>query len=306
MAIRFIRQPSETPNINNSDDTRMIRYAYGGYDGFVKNKGEELNHSVEGTTFRIKSGVIVLQGYESELDANGWSMTFVNSPTPHYYSVYYEVNLATQDAEIKSSVSTGDYPSVDAGENLTTNSTGTARLLLYEFRVAAGVVVATNKKVKGISYTHELISDMATKADVADKKEIDGHEIRARKLIGSGMGHKSQLYLDIQLSETLGVDEVLEVEVQIYLEPSWGQTFTGTIRAGTTELQGVGTIQVPEGPAIAFWGMEIKMMSDIMRCYPVSQKLLELPGTWGEETYGRYVRIYRYLPISPPTPGDPY
>ena len=33
MGVLFIREPSETPNISNSADARMVRYAYGGYDG---------------------------------------------------------------------------------------------------------------------------------------------------------------------------------------------------------------------------------------------------------------------------------
>ena len=36
MSIRLIRQESETPNVSNHDDARMVRYAYGGYDGFVR------------------------------------------------------------------------------------------------------------------------------------------------------------------------------------------------------------------------------------------------------------------------------
>ena len=36
MAIRLIRENSDTPNITNKDDARMIRYAYGGQNGYVK------------------------------------------------------------------------------------------------------------------------------------------------------------------------------------------------------------------------------------------------------------------------------
>ena len=36
MSIRLIRQESQTPNVTNHDDARMVRYAYGGFDGFVK------------------------------------------------------------------------------------------------------------------------------------------------------------------------------------------------------------------------------------------------------------------------------
>ena len=36
MGVRLIRQNSNTPNVTNIDDARMVRYAYGGYDGYVR------------------------------------------------------------------------------------------------------------------------------------------------------------------------------------------------------------------------------------------------------------------------------
>ena len=33
---RLIRANSETPNVANNDDFRLLRYAIGGYDGVVK------------------------------------------------------------------------------------------------------------------------------------------------------------------------------------------------------------------------------------------------------------------------------
>ncbi len=150
MAIRFIRQPSDTPNVTNSDDARMVRYAYGGYDGFVLNRGSELSHTINGNIFKINSGVVVLQGYESELDSNGWELDV--GSTSRYYSVYYEVNLATQTAAIKSKYDLSSYPDIPASDDLTQSVNGIAYLLLYQFRVVNNAITDVVKKVKGIPY----------------------------------------------------------------------------------------------------------------------------------------------------------
>ena len=152
MALRFIRQPSDTPNVANSDDARMIRYAYGGQDGYVKNKGSEIGYQTDGSTFRVTSGVVSLQGYESEVDAGGVEISTAGASSMRYFNVFYEVNLATQTTSIKSAYSTGTYPSFDAGDDLTQNSTGTARLLLYTFTVTNNVIASVQKKVQAIPY----------------------------------------------------------------------------------------------------------------------------------------------------------
>lgn len=162
MALRFIRQPSETPNVGNADDARMIRYAYGGSDGYVKGKGTELGFSKIGTIFRINSGVVVLQGYEVEIDANGWEMTVDNIPTKRYFSVFLEVNLATQTAVINATYNTSAYPIVTAGDDLTATATGTARLLLYTFTATSGVIADESKKIAAIEYLRDLKDDLSS------------------------------------------------------------------------------------------------------------------------------------------------
>lgn len=167
MAIRFIRQPSDTPNVTNSDDARMVRYAYGGYDGFVLNRGSELSHTINGNIFKINSGVVVLQGYESELDSNGWELDV--GSTSRYYSVYYEVNLATQTAAIKSVYNLSSYPDIPASDDLTQSANGIAYLLLYQFRVVNNAITDVVKKVKAVQYsqtqfseTNNLLGDLDT------------------------------------------------------------------------------------------------------------------------------------------------
>ena len=73
--VRLLRESSETPNISNRDDARMIRYAYGGGNGIVSNYGAELTATYDNGIFRINSGMIVIQGWEIEVKSPGWSLS---------------------------------------------------------------------------------------------------------------------------------------------------------------------------------------------------------------------------------------
>ena len=154
MGIRMVRQPSQTPNVTNIDDIIPFRYAYGDQDGYVIGKGNEISHTIDGSTFRINSGRIVLQGVETDIDANGVSFTIDNASETRYFVVYYEVNLATQTTSIKlSSYDTMGYPNIDLGDDLTANSSGIARLPLYRFTATSGVISNVTKVAKAIEYS---------------------------------------------------------------------------------------------------------------------------------------------------------
>ena len=160
MALRLIRQNSDTPNVTNVDDARMVRYAYGGYDGYVKNRGTECGHEVHGKIFRITSGVLSLQGWESEIDSTGWEMTVDTVTSKRYFSVYYEVNGSTGTAQIKSVYDSAGYPPIDAGDDLTRTTNGIARMLLYNFTATNSVISDVAKKVKVIIYSGEVLDKL--------------------------------------------------------------------------------------------------------------------------------------------------
>lgn len=169
MGLRLIRQKSETPNILSTDDARMVRYAYGGYDGVVKNRGTECGYEASGNTFKITSGVIVLQGWEVEIDGNGWQIT-VDSMTK-YYAVYLEVNLSTDTAEIKSVYDTTGIPAVNVGDDLTRITNGIARLVLYTFKSSGNVIENIVKKISAMDYTKNYISAINQRIDELGFKE---------------------------------------------------------------------------------------------------------------------------------------
>lgn len=165
MAVTILRIPSETPNINNTDDFIGLRYAYGNQSGYVKSVGDEISYTINGSNFIINSGRIVVQGVESNVDASGVTLTIDYSSTKRYYSVYLQVNLATNAASILSQYETSGYPTIDEGDDLMQNTTGTARLLLYTFTATSGVIENIKKKISDIKY-YPIIQDN----EIIDKK----------------------------------------------------------------------------------------------------------------------------------------
>ncbi len=157
MGLRLIRQKSDTPSVRNIDDTRMARYAYGNYNGVIKSYGTELSASSEGNTFKIGSGCVVLDGWETEFDANGWSFAVDNVDTLRYYSVYLEVNLATETTRIVPLYDSASYPVVEKGDDLTEQTTGTAKLLLYRFKAQGGIISNVEAQFTTLEYARARI-----------------------------------------------------------------------------------------------------------------------------------------------------
>lgn len=153
MAISMVRKPSETPNITNIDDIIPFRYAYGNQSGYVISRGAEVSHTVNGNQFTVNSGRLVIQGVESDIDANGITLTIDSVSETRYYAVYHEINLATNTSNIKVEFDTATYPNITEGDDLTANSSGTARLVLYNFIAQNGVISGVNKVVKPIKYS---------------------------------------------------------------------------------------------------------------------------------------------------------
>lgn len=153
MAIKMVRQPSDTPNINNVDDFIPFRYAYGDQSGYVIGKGSELSSSVIGNTFRINGGRAVIQGVECDIDANGYDIIIDDISSTRYHSIYLEVNLALMTIDIKETSDGAVYPTIDVGDDLTQNSSGIARLLLYNIQSNAGVISNVQKKINAIEYS---------------------------------------------------------------------------------------------------------------------------------------------------------
>ncbi len=193
MAIKMVREPSETPNINNIDDIVPMRYAYGGQNGYVIGKGTEISNTVNGLNFTVNSGRLVLQGVECDIDATGVTITIDNIATKRYYTIYLEVNLGLNTATIKDEYDTADYPTIDLGDDLTQNSSGIARMILYKFTATNGIIAETNKVVESIKYTKDIevnnsnnsykVNNLEIKEDGNNKLTLNEYIIPKRLLL---------------------------------------------------------------------------------------------------------------------------
>lgn len=220
MAIKMVREPSETPNINNIDDIVPMRYAYGNQNGYVIGKGNEISNTVNGLNFTVNSGRLVLQGVECDIDAVGVTIAIDNIATKRYYVIYLEVNLGLNSATIKSEYDTATYPSIDVGDDLTENTTGVARLPLYRFTATSGIISDVNKVVESIKYINssitvdnsKKINNLEIRRDENNILKIDDVIIPQKKLIFNQI-LQGQAYGDVvgTLLETVNVNDIIEI-----------------------------------------------------------------------------------------------
>lgn len=162
MGIKIVREPSETPNINNTDDFVPFRYAYGNQDGYVIGKGNEVNiEQVDITSVLIKSGRFVVQGVEVDVDANGISVDFDDVPqnSDVFVTVYAEVNLATNSVSVQKVFDTVDYPAVEKGDDLTHITNGTANIEIAHIKLSNGSILNTDKTINPIQYSLNITKD---------------------------------------------------------------------------------------------------------------------------------------------------
>lgn len=156
MGIKIVRETSETPNINNTDDFVPFRYAYGNQDGYVIGKGNEVNiEQVDTKSVLIKSGRFVVQGVEVDIDANGIPVDFDDVPqnSDVFVTVYAEVGLATNSVNMQKVFDTVDFPVVDKGDDLTHITNGTANIEIAHVKLSNGSIVSINKAIKAIEYS---------------------------------------------------------------------------------------------------------------------------------------------------------
>lgn len=219
MAIKMVREPSETPNINNIDDIVPMRYAYGNQNGYVIGKGTEISNTVNGLNFTVNSGRLVLQGVECDIDASGVTITIDNIATKRYYTVYLEVNLGLDTATIKSEYDTATYPSIDAGDDLTENTTGIARLPLYQFTATSGIISEVNKVVESVKYTPDMsvansnkVNNLEITQDENGVLKIGNIIIPQKQLLWTG---QTTSLLDLS-QYGLNVGDIIEIEYCLY------------------------------------------------------------------------------------------
>lgn len=220
--IKLVREPSDTPNIQNTDDFIGLRYSYGDYNGYVDKKGQMFDYQINGSTFTVLSGRAVINGVEVDVDANGASITIDNVSQIQYHKLYIRVNLVTMKADLYDVIGLSDDP---VSDDLTLNASGIAYLLLYSFTSSAGVISSVLKKVEKITTLKSVVSGdipvvKATNANNANKineLEIKKDEngilkigdiiIPQKKLVwinSSGLSTSTNGYVDIEIENGIG------------------------------------------------------------------------------------------------------
>ena len=239
MAIRMIRKPStsESPQyVSNVDDIIPMRYAYGNQNGYVKDKGDELGYDTSGGSFKVLSGRVVLQGVESDIDANGVTIEITNEATTNYYIVYYNVNLATNTTAILGSYSPNGYPELPASDNLTENNGGSANLLLYKFQVTSSVISEVEKVVQEIEYAKDIVVENSKKVNNLEFKQDENGVLRigdiiipqkkvlweGNSIIGTQNNEFVGSYTEITNLEDINLNDTLEIEIKIEISDNLG------------------------------------------------------------------------------------
>ena len=244
MAIKMVREPSETPNINNIDDIVPMRYAYGNQNGYVIGKGNEISNTVNGLNFTVNSGRLVLQGVECDIDASGVTIAVDNIATKRYYTIYLEVNLGLNTATIKNEYDTATYPAIDAGDDLTENTTGIARLPLYRFIATNGVISEVNKVIESIKYINPSITvDNSKKVNNLEIKQNEngvlkiGDVIIPQKILLWEGSEEADIFSPVSITiNNLAIGDTIEVE--------WENSITvaSSNVSGTIRTSSIGTI----------------------------------------------------------------
>lgn len=174
MSIRLVRESSNTPNVTNRDDARMVNYAYGGYEGIVKDVGAELAYTTEGGIFKIGSGRVVLQGWEVDVGVEGWELDLSSVNGTFFYTIYLEINLATEEARILSTYGEVTYPQIGLGDNLTSSPSGLARMPLFKLTVSDGVIQEVVQDVEVMKHIRERLEELGFKeGDIWEAECID-------------------------------------------------------------------------------------------------------------------------------------
>lgn len=165
MSIRLIRTESETPNIQNSEDIRALKYSTCGMNGIVKNYLNEVGYEISGNTFKVKTGEIIIDGWQVDIEGSGEEIEIDSTGELRYCSIYIEVNLSISDkksASIKTTYSTVEYPDIAKGDDISVNKSGIARLELYRFTAQNGSLSEVQTMSKLIDGNRAYIAQYAS------------------------------------------------------------------------------------------------------------------------------------------------
>lgn len=263
MALRLVRQTSDTPNITNKDDTIMARYAYGGYNGVVKAFGNECNYKVESGIFTILDGRIVIDGWEIDIDGAGWSLDFTYAVGTQYHSIFATINVATETTNIDKVFSQSVYPQVNKGDDLTSVPNGTANLLLYNVRSENGTITEVIKKFEIIPYVKTLENSLKDGSFVVSKAN------NAKNANNSLNSYKIN-NLEIKQDEN-GVLKIGDITI-----PQWEKIYSAP--TSTSEIYGARVCDTDQTITLTKMIAKNEMLFIRTKTYSGNQELMPVSG----------------------------
>lgn len=193
--IKIVREPSDTPNIQNTDDFVGLRYSYGDYNGYVDNKGQMLAYQINGSTFKVLSGRAVVNGVEIDIDANGASITIDNVAQIQNHSLYLLVNLATMKATLQDVIG----EEVPVSDDLTVNTSGVAYLLLYTFSSVSGIIKNIQKKIEKIVNLKDVVNGN-TRVAKAYSAELCNEAAHAHRAFTTDFSYSEWTTVDVKVT----------------------------------------------------------------------------------------------------------
>jgi hypothetical protein len=141
MSLRLVRKNSLEPNVLNSDDSRGLAYAGGGYNGIIKGFGQECPITLDSANSKVLIGT-------GEIIIDAWQVVFSGEnaiiyTTNYFYTVCLKIDLtdiASEKVTLLATPSSSGYPDTPIGQDLIKYTQGIAYLPLYNFRVVNGVM----------------------------------------------------------------------------------------------------------------------------------------------------------------------
>lgn len=141
--IRLITGDGKTKTSYN--DALNFFFAHCGWSGVYKNIYQQFSAAALVNQIRINSGMAVLYGRQCSIDPGDYrefNLDPLSGGSIRYYSIYFKVatNLLEPEASLIIDYSTAAYPNIPASDNLFTEPSGQAYLMLYQFRhTASGI-----------------------------------------------------------------------------------------------------------------------------------------------------------------------
>lgn len=150
MAVNLIRKNNQE-NVTAYEDT-VLFHLIKGENGVLPGVGDlfALSYNLGTQSMQINSGMGIMYGRQFEIkEGEEVEMDWSALSGVKYISVYVEIDLrdpTTETATFKSTYASGEYPTVSAGDNLITTTTGVARMLMFwVYRSSSGQMTITNK-----------------------------------------------------------------------------------------------------------------------------------------------------------------